>query len=64
MIVVPTWLYILFGVVAVAAYPVAVVYAIATNNRPLQRKLWGYLKPVLIWGGLFAVLIAILLLTR
>jgi hypothetical protein len=45
-------------------YPVSVVYGVATGNRPLQNKLWGYLKPVLIWGGLFAVLIAILLLTR
>lgn len=60
----PDWFVWVLALAGLAAFACALVYAAATGNRPLLRKLWGYARPVVIVGGGFVILIAILLLTR
>jgi hypothetical protein len=55
---------LVFALAGLASFGCALVWAAATGNRPLLRKLWGFDRPVVIVGGGFAIVIAILLATR
>ncbi|CAN1566401.1 hypothetical protein MCEMIH16_02933 [Caulobacteraceae bacterium] len=60
----PDWFVWFFALAGLASFGCALVWAAATGNRPLLRKLWGFARPVVIVGGGFAIVIAILLATR